>query len=310
MRRLLKLAAGVAGLLACAAIGLGVSVSLAAPGDQIIVPSGGYRCDGPIDVDLLRVTNPGNSAGLSIDTGCEGRIGRLEISGVRNDDGVKVQNSGPSGPLHVGGGYVQCAGPPTDGTHQDGVQAMGGRNITFRNLVIDCYGGGGGNWFVNRGGGGATTPTNIVCEHCAMGPHHSNQVNGATSVNSGVRDSLLCTPRLGRVWRGNQSVNVGNTIVPASDPRCANVETLEAWITGTRPGPQPEPEPEPEPEPGPECDDACVAAYEQRIDELEQEIADLRAELDAAGANEAVLLAEIARLEAILAEIEELAATV
>lgn len=276
-------------------------VGSAGSGQTLIRDNAGWTCNTTVDYDLVRITTPLGDA-LRVGPNCSGRIGRLEISGVVNGDGVKIQNpSGASSTAHdliVEGGFVSCSGRSTDGTHQDGLQAMGGRDITFRNVVFDCYGGGGGNWFVNRGGGGATTPTNIVCDHCAMGAHHSNQVNGATSVNSGVRDSLLCTPRLGRAWRGNQSVNVGNIVVAANDPRCANVETLEAWITDTRPGPNPDPEPEPEPPVV--CDQACVTAYEQ-------EIADLRAELDAAGVNEAELLAEIARLEGILAEIAELA---
>lgn len=48
------------------------------------------------------------------------------------------------------------------------------------------------------------------------------------------------------------------------------------------------------------CDQACV-------DGFLAEIAALRAELDAAGANEGLLLAEIARLEGLLAQIAELA---
>jgi hypothetical protein len=293
MRRLL-------GILILAAATAAFFVPAAFAGGGTLIVNGNWRCIRAVDYDLVRVTSTGSGDGVQLSTGCTGRIGRLEVTGVRNGDGIKVQNASTNAAhdLVIGSGIVSCSGPSTNGTHQDGIQAMGGRNILFRNLVIDCYGGGGGNWFVNRGGGGATTPTNIRCEHCALGPRHPNQINGATSIGSGVHDSLICRPSSGRNPFAGVQVNTGNILVSANDPRCANVETLEAWITDTRPGPQPDPEPEPEPDPG--CDAACVAAYEQ-------EIADLRAELDAAGANEGILLAEIARLEGILAEIAELA---
>jgi hypothetical protein len=54
------------------------------------------------------------------------------------------------------------------------------------------------------------------------------------------------------------------------------------------------------------CDQACVDNYETVIAQLEQEVLDLRAELDAAGANEGLLLNEITRLENLLAEIHNL----
>lgn len=292
-------AAGAAFFMVLAVAG----VASAGSGQTLIRDSAGWTCNTTVDYDLVRITTPPGDA-LRIGPGCSGRIGRLEITGVVNGDGIKIQNPrGASSPAHdlvVEGGVVSCSGPSTDGTHQDGLQAMGGRDITFRNLVFDCYGGGGGNFFVQRAVG-SFTPTNVVCEHCAIGPHHPNAINLGRSVSSGLRDSLICRPFSGRnpfmTDAGAQSpVNVGNLVAAGSDPRCANVETLLAWVAA---GPPSEPEPEPEPEPG-VCDQACV-------DEYEQEIAELRAELDAAGVNEAGLLAEIGRLEGLLAEIQELA---
>jgi len=292
-------------VLAAATAAVFVPGAFAGSGNVLIV-DGNWRCMRAVDYDLVRVTSTGQGDAVRLSTGCTGRIGRLEITGVVNGDGIKIQNASTNAAhdLIVESGVVSCSGPSTNGTHQDGIQAMGGRNIEFRNLVIDCYGGGGGNLFIKRGGGGATTPTNIVCVRCAIGPHHPNRVRIETSIRSGLADSLVC--RNGRVpivvtAGASAPINSGNTIAPSNDPRCANVETLEAWITGTRPGP--EPEPEPEPEPPAVCDEACVAGYEQVI-------AGLRAELDAAGGEVARLLAEIARLEGILAQIQELASTV
>jgi hypothetical protein len=300
MMKRLRLLVATCGVLACASVGLWVGVAGGAPGDQIIDTSGGYVCDGPIDVDLLRVTNPGNSAGLSISTGCEGRIGRLEISGVRNDDGVKVQNSGPSGPLTVNGGFVQCAGPPTDATHQDGIQAMGGHDLRFNNVVFDCWGGGGGNWFVNRAGGGATTPTNVICDGCVFGPNYGPRaanVNTNNAINSGLRNGLVCYPRSGR-YRMNGGIYENMIQAPRGDARCASLAAMLAWAEDGDPPPPTTTEPpptttEPEPEPEPACDEACEAEYQARIDALEGELA-------AEQADDAEMQAEINRLNGII----------
>jgi len=300
MRRLLSIL-----ILAAATAAVLVPGAIAGSGPltgTVIRDNAGWTCNRTVDLDLVTITTPPGD-GLRIGADCTGRIKQLIVTGVRNGDGVKIQNAGVAQNLTIGtlgvGSQVSASGASTNGTHQDCLQAMGGRNITFVAVAWDCYGGGGGNVFIQRGGGGASTPTDIVCVRCAIGPHHPNAVNLGRSVGSGLRDSLICRPLSGRnpfmADSGAQSaVNVGNLVVAASDPRCSNVETLLAWAAGL-----PAPEPEPEPEPG-VCDQACVERYEQ-------EIAELRAELDAAGVNEARLLAEIARLERLLAEIQELA---
>jgi hypothetical protein len=114
-----------------------------------------------------------------------------------------------------------------------------------------------------------------------------------SSVSSGLRDSLVC--RNGRApivvtADAVNPVNTGNVIAPSGDSRCANVQTMNAWIGGV------EPEPEPEPE-------------DPTVDELRAEIARLETELANAAANAELLRAEIARLEGILAEIADLVST-
>ena len=161
--------------------------------------NGNWRCESNVNYELVQVHSDGSGDAVRLSAGCTGRIGRLEVDGVRNGDGIKVQNSGNvAHDLTIESGFVSCVGPSTDGTHQDGLQAMGGTNITFRRFVFDCYGGGGGNYFVQRAGGGATTPTNIVCDGCAFGPRHPNNVNLGNSVGSGARNSLICEPTSGR----------------------------------------------------------------------------------------------------------------
>lgn len=335
MRRILKLAAGVAGLLACAMIGLGVSVAVGASGEQVVVTGHGWTCSGPVDLDLVKVTDPGGD-GIRLSAGCTGSIDRIEVSGVRNGDGIKVSNpsSGHAHDLTIGGGYVQCQAP-TDGTHQDGIQAMGGERILIRNVVFDCVGGGGGQWFVQRAVS-ANTPTDIVCEGCAISPRHPNAVNLGASVRSGMRDSLICQPFSGRrAWADSEAtspVNDRNLVVANSDPRCASLGSLRAWADGGPPPPPTEPptttepppvttEPPPtttEPPPtttGPEpptvCDQACVDTYQARIaalgehvTALETERAALIGQLDQEQADNATLEARIVELEQQLAATE------
>lgn len=196
---------------------------------------GSWTCNKAVNYNLVRVTNHGSGDAVRLASGCTGRIGRLEVTGVVNGDAVKIQNadSNAAHDLVIESGYASCAGPSTDGTHQDGVQGMGGSNITFQNFVFDCYGGGGGNFFIQRAGSGATNPTNIVCDGCALGPREPNNVNLGTSIGAGVRNSLICRPLSGRNpfqtdSGAQQIVNENNTVVTSSDPRCASVDSLSA----------------------------------------------------------------------------------
>ena len=206
-------------------------------GGERIITNGQWVCDRAVDIDLLKITmNNGSQDALVLATNCTGRIDRVEIEGPMAD-GIKVQNNSVNAAhdLVIGGGYVSC-GQAAPGVHQDGMQAMGGRNIRFENLVIDCLGGGGGNFFPARGGSGATTPTSIVCVRCAFGPRHPNNVQIQTSNNSGIVDSLVCRPTSGRdpIMIGSSAVNPINEnslIVPSNDSRCTP-SGLRAWADG------------------------------------------------------------------------------
>jgi hypothetical protein len=192
-----------------------------------VTADGSWTCSGPVNIDSLTVTNHGSGDAVKLRGGCTGRIGRIAVTGVRNGDGIKVQ--GGVHDLTIEGGYVQCAGPSSNGTHQDGTQVMGGKNILYRNLVIDCYGGGGGNLFIQRAGG--ETPTNVICDHCALGPRHPNNINLGPSVSSGARNSLVCKTRNTpyRAPGATSPVNVNNTRAASGDARCASTKSLETW---------------------------------------------------------------------------------
>jgi hypothetical protein len=160
-----------------------------------------------------------NSDAVRLAPGCTGRIGRIEID-TWTQDGIKVQNSSQNAAhdLVVEGGYVEChAMAPA--AHQDAVQAMGGARLTFRNMTFDCLG--NSNFFVNRGGSGATTPTDVVCEGCTLGPRSSTTIRVNVATRSGARGSHFCPGRnLTTFWGDPSYVNVNNAILSRTDARC------------------------------------------------------------------------------------------
>jgi hypothetical protein len=213
------------------------SVVTSAPGSSsrtVIVSGGTWTCSSSVDLDLVRVTNPSSNA-IVLQSGCTGRIGRIEVDGVVNGDGIRIAagNGTPAHDLVIDGGFIRCPTGPTNGTHQDGVQAGSGVNILLRNLVIDCVGSGGGNLFVQRINSSAPAPTGIVCDHCAIAGRHVSTVELGASVASGARNSLLCAPRSGRSAfineGGTSPLNSGNTIAATGDARCSSLGSLLSW---------------------------------------------------------------------------------
>jgi hypothetical protein len=199
------------------------------PTTGTVSADGHWTCSSPVAIDQLTVTNHGYGDAVTLRAGCTGTIAHVNVTGVVNGDGIKVQ--GGVHDLTIGGGVVACAGRSTDGTHQDGTQVMGGTNILFRNVVFDCYGGGGGNLFIQQAGG--QTPTNVVCVHCTLGPNHPNNINLGPSVRSGARDSLVCKTR-NPAYRdpgATNPVNVGNVYAKSGDPRCTSTAALAAWAS-------------------------------------------------------------------------------
>ena len=197
-----------------------------------------FRCTGKVDFDLVRVTmrNAVEDA-VSLGQKCTGRIGRLEVE-TWTADGVKVQNFGEAAhDLVIESGFVKCHDVFGE-YHQDGIQVMGGHSITFRGLRVDCLG--NSNFFLSKGGQEATTPTDVVCEGCVLGPNSGQTLFYAISLRSGVRDTTICTGRFRavRVEPGaeeivgfepeaedvpEEGVDAGNQVLPHDDPSCADV---------------------------------------------------------------------------------------
>jgi Ca2+-binding RTX toxin-like protein len=187
-------------------------------GGGTVVTTSNWTCEGPVNLDLVKVTMQSGGDAITLGVGCTGRIGRIEIDTWR-EDGVKVQNNGNAAhDLVIGSGYIRCH-DVAGGAHQDGVQAMGGARITFRNISIDCLG--NSNFFVNRAGSGSTTPTDIVCEGCFLGPRSSTTIRINAAVRSGARGTTMCPGRNQTdFWGDPSSINESNTVLARTDPRC------------------------------------------------------------------------------------------
>jgi hypothetical protein len=234
-RLLRKRSTGI-GLLATAAalVLAGTAYGAAAPsGDLATRPPAGkasaasivrvnqpWTCRGRVDLDLVKVTMRTNvSDAIYLRENCSGRIGRIEVQ-TWTRDGLKVNAKAPvAHDLVIGGGYIRCYGQV--GGHQDGIQAMGGRRITFRNLEVNCNTRVNAQFFV--AGIHGAVPTDVVCVSCLLGSGAAQTLFIANSVRSGARSTTICEGRYRAVRFERNPVSPvvsGNTIVPASNPRC------------------------------------------------------------------------------------------
>ena len=196
----------------------------------------------PVDFDLVKVTiEPGRRARTdgfhTSNRGgeCTGRIGRLEID-TWTADGIKVHQ--PAHDLVIEGGYVRCHAREGD-VHQDGIQAMGGERVTFKNLEVDCTTASNGAMFINQGAGRNGRPTDIVCDGCILkkGPTRNRVLRISDSLRSGARNSTI-------VWCGTgPECGEGPPIMiidAATDPVNEN-NRIVLHSEGAAPPPEPQP---------------------------------------------------------------------
>ena len=187
-------------------------------GNSVVLANETWVCRGPVNLDLVRVTMQSGGDAVHLRENCSGRIGRLEVS-TWTADGVKVNAPAPAThDLVIEGGFVRCLG--SSGGHQDGIQAMGGLRVTFRNLEINCSSNPNAQLFIASSNGG--NPTDIVCEYCLLGGGAAQTLFVANSVRSGARNSVICQGRFSeiRIENAIAPINSGNVIVPSSDARC------------------------------------------------------------------------------------------
>ena len=184
----------------------------------------GWTCTGPVDLDVVKITMTAAATdaqdAVHFRQGCSGLIRRIEIE-TWIGDGVKVNAPAPvAHDLLIGGGYIRCF-DHVPGAHQDGIQALGGERITFRNVEINCNSTVNAQFFV--AGDSNVFPTDVVCDRCFLGSGAASTYAVGASVRSGVRNSLVCRGRFRNsniTAAATDPIDVGNTILPATDPRC------------------------------------------------------------------------------------------
>jgi len=186
-----------------------------------------WTCRGPVNLDLVKVTMRNtNDDAIHLREGCTGRIGRIEID-TWQADGVKINVPDPvAHDLVIEGGYIRCYAHGPQG-HQDGVQAMSGVRITFRNLEINCNSNPNGQFYVSRmDSGGVQTPTDVVCENCLLGRGAASTLFIDDSIRSGARNTLVCPGRFHDIrieGPAQLPINVSNTVLLPTDSRCQGV---------------------------------------------------------------------------------------
>lgn len=158
-----------------------------------------FVCTAPVHLASVTVTirNVSSDAVL-LRNGCTGSIGKLTVVQYHGD-GIKV---GAATNLVIGGGSVRCYGHDS-GKHQDGVQVLGGHDVTFIGLDVGCYSANNSQVWINNGNGNGPggTPTRVVFQgghfqgyfnHGQYGPGGAYGVAIIDSVSSGIVNATIC----------------------------------------------------------------------------------------------------------------------
>jgi hypothetical protein len=236
--------------------------------EEIILTDQRWQCEGLVDrlVDptpdghlaLVKVTMTLNAPVLDairLYQNCTGSIDRIEVE-TWQADGVKAgADSTPPFDVTINGGYIICHGHEDPAIHQDGVQVMGGRRLTFRNLTIDCDGSGNSPFFVAAAVGGQPEDVlllNSVIKDTRLpgggvADEKATALRIEESLRSGARNVIICPGRyfwsvyqppqldaagvpipwtgaidpVGSTWGNNRANLEGNTMTPRTDPNCA-----------------------------------------------------------------------------------------
>jgi hypothetical protein len=181
-----------------------------------------FDCHRYVNLDLVKVKMRRRvDDAIHLRPGCHGRIGRIEVD-TWTADGVKI--NGPHRPrphdIVIGGGYIRCYRRARS-VHQDGVQAMGGKRIKFRNVAVRCRTAKNAQFFVQAAVGGH--PRSVVCIHCFLGGGAATTLLVGDSYHSGARRSTICRGRYRAITiarSARRAVHRHNTILNRGNPRC------------------------------------------------------------------------------------------
>ena len=163
-----------------------------------------WICHRRVNLDLVKVTMRTRlEHGIYLRPGCRGYIRRIEVV-TRTRDGVTINRGNGRMPAHdlvIGGGYIRCYDEV--GGHQDGVQVMDGRRITFRNLRIKCGNphrrGTNSQFYVS--GDRPFIPRRVLCVGCLLGTGAASPLFIELSVDSGARRTRVCRGDFGYAVR-------------------------------------------------------------------------------------------------------------
>ena len=170
-----------------------------------------WVCSRRVNKRLVKVTMRTNrDHAIYLRPGCTGRIGRIEVR-TWTADGVTINRGNGRRPAHdlvIADGFIRCYDNVAG--HQDGVQVMDGRRITFRSVKIKCGNprerGTNSQFYVS--GNRPYIPRRVLCIRCLLGTGAGSPLFIDLSVDSGARNTTVCRGDFGYAVRIERSVAV------------------------------------------------------------------------------------------------------
>lgn len=230
-RALNRRVAGAAAAALLIGAGLWGGLALAASQPDIVRVGTGYRCENQtLDVDLLRVYNPGGN-GVELAGGCGGHVGRMVID-TWTADGLRVGPARGGGPtLTIDRLDITCHGRDST-VHQDGIQAFGD-NVTIHNATIDCGSSNNGAVYLSCLNGNATQ--NFKMDHSLLRTANSTLNVESCTGGSGntFTDGFVCEGRSRTIAGPTYITLTGTVTLPRSDSRCTTL--VDQYALDNRP---------------------------------------------------------------------------
>jgi hypothetical protein len=170
-----------------------------------------WVCHRRVNIDLVKVTmRTRREHAIYLRPGCRGHIGRIEVR-TWTQDGVTINRGNGRRPAHdlvIADGFIRCY--DSVGGHQDGVQVMDGRRITFRSVRIKCGNprerGTNSQFYVS--GNRPYIPRRVLCVRCLLGTGAGSPLFIDLSVDSGARNTTVCRGDFGYAVRIERRVAV------------------------------------------------------------------------------------------------------
>jgi hypothetical protein len=157
-----------------------------------------------------------NMDAVHIDSGCTGVLTVNVTDSSR--DCMKIHTGAHDLTIY---GRCTMLDREDNSVHQDGVQALGGSNVTLKNFIVtgcpgapfSCAGRHGSDLsphalFINAGAGGHSNPDHIICDHCQL-DFAGMGVEIGNSKNSGAKDSKIQPGTQGCIHTGSSHDGIG-----------------------------------------------------------------------------------------------------